>query len=499
MKKTHIAAYTVILLFLVLQPVQAATDKAGEMEAGSWSSNPRYVTFGDYNDHPLVWRVLEVKDSDPGSDGMKTAFLLLDNLLQEINGDVKTSEFGSTNSFPDSVIKEWLNDGENGFMARLGNYQADILDTTYRPGNGMRIWLGGISRDTSKIFLLSAEEVENKNYFENESDRASVGSWWLRSPGLENDTASSVLYFGDIARNGPFVFGSIGIRPAIKIKLSPPSAFIDAPVTYRLTLKVDDENYPVPGAKVTLFSPGKTQGTKYYSNSVGITHFTNVAPGEYTITVSKTGYLTKSENIIVPALPTISLETDRAAIPDKVRFGKYNGAPIEWNVLDIVNGRALLFAGALFPMNFDTKEGSNIWANSSLRDYMNSNKAEGFRQESVFNTAGGFLHETNFTVAETTAIDASASATGDSVFLLSVDEVFSYMTDANMRYFDDKQWLTRTPGSDDTVQLISPDGEHGGSIPAYTRNLLGWVRPAVWVDLSKLTYDEGAKTLVAAP
>ncbi|MCL2768030.1 MAG: DUF6273 domain-containing protein, partial [Synergistaceae bacterium] len=178
--------------------------------------------------------------------------------------------------------------------------------------------------------------------------------------------------------------------------------------------------------------------------------------------------------ITVPSIPVIHLTPDPTALPDKVEFGKYNENPIEWSVLDIVNGKALLFAGALFQEQFDTRERRSEWANSTLRAHLNSN------------AAGGFLQGSNFTAEETAAIDAAASATGDLVFLLSIDEVYKYLPDANMRYNDDKEWLTRTSNGAEDVVAIRPDGEYGGGFEAYTRRQPAWIRPAIWVDLRLL-------------
>jgi hypothetical protein len=454
------------------------------MVAGTWAENPRYVSFGDYNDQRLVWRVLEVKSSDPDFGGAKTAFLLLDELLRGSDGNVEAVEFGSSNSFPNSKISEWLNDGANGFMAGLGAYQADILDTRYSSGNGVRKWAGGSSVGVSKVYLLSVDEANNVKYFANDAERIAANkSWWLRSPGYGKDIAAVVIIVGSVARNGFYVNSKNCVRPALKINLSTSSIFADIPVSYRLTIKTDDGRIPISGAKISLASSRDAQIAESYTDSSGIARFANVTPGEYTIAISKPGYMTKSEHITAPAAPAISLPPDQNSIPGKVRFGKYNGNTIEWDVLDIVNGKALLFAGALFEMYFDN-EGSSAWESSSLRAHLNSVKA------------GDFLSEANFTTAEAAAIDAAMSATGDPVFLLSSSEVYRYLPDAEMRSFNGMNWLMRTPFDGAEVEAISPSGDYC-TIPAYERGIFGWSRPAMWVDLNALTYDSETNTLTA--
>jgi hypothetical protein len=431
--------------------------------------------------------VLEVKDNDSDFSNTKTAFLLLDELLRDKSGNVEARKFGSSNDFPNSEIREWLND-MSGFLADFDVYHDDILDTTYGPDNGNRKWSGGTVNGKSKVFLLGVEEATNNSYFANDTDRAIANkTWWLRSPGYDSDIAALAFGVGRVGRNGSYVENMYAVRPALKINLSPFSEFASVSVSYGLVVKIDDGNNPIPGAKASLALSSTAQSTASFSNSVGITRFANIKPGEYTVTVSKPGYAAELLSITVPGTPSISLTPDSASLPGKVRFGKHNGEPIEWDVLDIVNGRALLLAGTLFDMNFDN-EGSNVWESSTLRAFLNSSAA---------GVITGFLHEDNFTATEAAAIDVAVSATGDAVFLLSSDEVFSFLPDANMRYFGDKTWLTRSPfgESGEDVVVISPDGEYGGAIPANTRNIFAFVRPAMWVDLSILTYDVGINTL----
>jgi hypothetical protein len=475
---------TALVLYLAMAPLPtlSATNNASDMDVGAWTTDPRYMKFGDYNGHPLLWRVLEVKDNDSDFGGVKTAFLLLDDLLRDRSGNQEMMIFDSSNNcFPNSKIKEWLNDGKNGFLANLEAYKEDILDTTYSPDNRPRRWSGNVANGTSKVFLLSVGEAGNNRYFANNDDRVVENiAWWLRSPGFENNIAAFSLSDGGIAKNGNYTDSLCCVRPALKINLSSSSAFASLPVSYGLTVSADAGNNPIPGAKFSL-----TNSLSVYSNTAGMARFASVYPGEYTITVSKPGYITKSEIIAVPEVtkPTISLTIDTLAMPDKVKFGKYNEIPIEWSVLDIVNGKALLLADPLFQSQFDMR-GSSEWASSSLRAQLNGNKA------------GDFLQDSNFSAEESAAVDAAAS--GDSVFLLSREEVFRYLPDANMRRYDDKDWLMRSALNEEDVEVISPDGEYGSGIPAYNRNILAWVRPAMWLDLSGVSHDFSSNTLAPA-
>ena len=476
------------LACLVLTPLAMAADNAGDMPAGTWATNPRFITFGSYNNNPLVWRVLEVKENDLDSNVTKTAFLLLDDLLRDINGNVIMRRYDTlNNSFPNSEIKGWLNDGANGFLNGLITYQADILDTTYRPDNASFEWHGGPASDTSKVFLLSVGEADNESYFIDNSDRAIPNTpWRLRSPGFDDEEiAACIIVTGNVARNGFHISELIGVRPALKINLSPSSAFAPLPVSYGLTVKINDGDSPIACAKISLSTSPAARNTNNFSNSDGIARFSNVTPGKYNVTISKPGYSAETRLITIPSAPVISLTPNPTAIPDRVKFGKYNGNPIEWKVLDIVNSKALLFAGALFLSQFDMATGTNIWEDSSLRVHLNNSDSD----------TEGFLQDANFTAAEAATIDSESSATGDRVFLFSTSEVNYYLPDTNIRWFDDKEWLTRTPFGMDDVEAISPDGEFGDIVEAFDDHMVCWVRPAMWVDLSMLTYDSSTNSL----
>ena len=292
-------------LCLAFATLSMAADNVCDIDAGTWASNPRYITFGGYNGHPLVWRVLEVKDNDLDFNGVKTALLLLDDLLRDKDGNVEMTGFDqSNNNFPNSRIKEWLNDGVAGFLSGLGAYQSDILDTTYGPGNASRKWYGRVVNGASKVFLLSVGEAENKNYFADNAGRVvSNKNWWLRSPGFGGgNIAAIVLNIGDVIRNGFYVDNICAVRPALKINLSPSSIFASLPVSYGLSVKADDGNNPIPGAKVSLFLSPAARNAESFSNSTGEAYFSNVMPGTYTITGSKPGYTTTLETITVPPL-----------------------------------------------------------------------------------------------------------------------------------------------------------------------------------------------------
>jgi hypothetical protein len=235
---------TLCLALCVALPAFADDELAKKLDVGTWTDNPRYLTFGNYNGHALKWRILEVYSD-------KTAFLVLEDVLREKDGTVITMDFDAdtvdspnlgTNNFPASDICLWLN---NTFANSLAPYQAGILDTEYGPDTAFSIehpedkykWHGDKQIGKSKIFLLSVDDVINPKYFaagdkmDNDlsfsanSDRDAGVAYWLRSPGYNSYEAARVVTGGKVLDFGVEVFNSNAIRPALKIDLSSPAIF----------------------------------------------------------------------------------------------------------------------------------------------------------------------------------------------------------------------------------------------------------------------------------
>jgi hypothetical protein len=155
----------------------------------------RWLQFGKY-----IWRVLHVYSYE----GQKHALLLAEE-------PVAIREFDSVNNdWKTSGIRDWLN---NDFYRRAFNEgeKSTIVTRTYRYGGSNE---GSDKEDTSKIFLLSYDEAENKEYFTDDASRvvhrydyfrrgsergSQKVSWWLRSPGSSNDRAALVYSDGYVS------------------------------------------------------------------------------------------------------------------------------------------------------------------------------------------------------------------------------------------------------------------------------------------------------------
>ena len=186
---------------------------------------------------------------------------------------------------------------------------------------------------------------------------------------------------------------------------------------------------------------------------------------------------------------------DGAGVGSTVVFGSYEQGegqvPIEWTVLDRQEDRALLLSKyALDAMPFHEVEDWNVtWADCTLRSWLNGD----------FLT-NAFSEEERARIIPVTNTTANAPDTQDSVFLLSLDELNTYLLEEESRIAEATEYaaaqggrVSRTTGKtywwlrtkatpDDAALIVKYDGtvnEFGDSMEAaiYT------VRPAVWVSL----------------
>ena len=270
---------------------------------------------GGYNIDPIKWRVLE------NADGK--LFLLSDQNL-----DVKPYNSSSTSiTWEKSTIRSWL----NGYEASENNSGTDyssnnfidaafssvekvaIADTYVYNKNNPSYNTSGGNNTTDKIFLLSIEEANNRNYFPNangndsrkSTNTAYVASysgmygasktdhWWLRSPGEDDDYAAFVYAGGRVNSDGYSVdYTTNAVRPAFHLDLNSvlfTSAAVggksangmDSGLTavgnydgneWKLTLLDDSRSFSVtettvsgdPGTTVTLHYSRATTGTNEY-------------------------------------------------------------------------------------------------------------------------------------------------------------------------------------------------------------------------------------------
>ena len=155
---------------------KAVSRDARDLRAGCWADEHRWIAFGEYNGKPLIWRILEVYETDGGSS---EAFLFAEDAVDYMLFD------DSSNDWDSSEIKRRLN------------------EDFYR---------GAFSEQE-----LNVEEAEDKRFFADDSDRAIGDWWWLRSPGNSNGRAADVFSYGEVYSGGDYsVDSERAVRPALK-------------------------------------------------------------------------------------------------------------------------------------------------------------------------------------------------------------------------------------------------------------------------------------------
>ena len=185
----------------------------------------------------------------------------------------------------------------------------------------------------------------------------------------------------------------------------------------------------------------------------------------------------------------------RPYVGQRVAFGKYQGEPISWNVIDVVPGRALLLSTNIIdyrPMSGSS--GDTVWGSSYLRAWLNND----FYNAAFANVNKDLIAATS--VANTMNPKTTTKAgndTWDKVFLLSIAEVERYRQvlsagdmfrptysgfSNNTRPASHKgEWWLRTPGSTrKETSFVEPTGtiNYNG---AACDLLAPGVRPAIWV------------------
>lgn len=192
---------------------------------------------------------------------------------------------------------------------------------------------------------------------------------------------------------------------------------------------------------------------------------------------------------------------------DNITFGSYeqdndtsNGKePIEWIVLDEVDGKVLLLSKmALDNMQYlDGEHTSCTWCNSTVRNWLNGE----FISEAFSDEEKNKICETNVVTDNNERYGTSGGDdSSDKVFLLSYQELFKYFPNSTTcqptayaiehgSYVSSKDdedkgntyWFLRTPGIDQTAVLrVAPDGHAYGDTRVYEECS---IRPAMWIEM----------------
>ena len=168
-------------------------------------------------------------------------------------------------------------------------------------------------------------------------------------------------------------------------------------------------------------------------------------------------------------------------------FGEYNGKPIPWRVLKTTSNETLLLSeNILADKMFNPMTGSNIWRDSSIRNYLNSTESGGFI------TMLPDAVKTSLVATDTTV---GSVATSDKVHLLSNTE-YGVLADTDKNIPIDWWLRSPEPGSSSTAHFAR------SNLTAFAQGVVELefgVRPALAIDQSSpvFTSDSGNGTSTA--
>ena len=197
-----------------------------------------------------------------------------------------------------------------------------------------------------------------------------------------------------------------------------------------------------------------------------------------------------------------------------VTFGNYNGAPIQWYVLDndTINHRIMVLAmDTLEKRPYNTERVNTIWAESTLRSWLNGYSAGENKQGEDYTSSNfistSFTNEERAWIVQTTVVNEDNSEKGtrggmntwDWVFLLSISEVNTLLGKKNedicSKIHCNSSWWLRTLGGS---VFDAASVNNGGNIDYSGMGVdsdLG-VRPALWLNYEKPRPEDPCEAVV---
>ena len=159
---------------------------------------------------------------------------------------------------------------------------------------------------------------------------------------------------------------------------------------------------------------------------------------------------------------------------DTVTFGRYEGQPLEWTILDENDGHVLLFNKYVIAYgSYHNSDDSHYsWENCDLREWLNNT----------------FISKA-FTESERAMIDYAYSEDGceDEVFLLSKGDITNtyLFEDDDARMCGESYSLERDREKASTIDM------YGFTSWKYKSTKGVGIRPAMWVDLNEYLITRG--------
>lgn len=209
------------------------TDPAVPTDTTSaWSGSKVY--FGNYDNNPILFRVLDANTTDYSADG-KTETMLLDSDILFDGRDFDKEK--TDNSWKNSDIKTWVQGtGSSQFMEKFSVIERDaiIASNKQQPSStDGTIFSGGefSCLENDAVFVLDVAELKNTSYGYNNTNDASdnkikllngeAKEWWTRSPlTFQGGGYVSYIRVNGSLNNAGITNGHVfGVSPAMNLDL----------------------------------------------------------------------------------------------------------------------------------------------------------------------------------------------------------------------------------------------------------------------------------------
>jgi biopolymer transport protein ExbD len=169
---------------------------------------------------------------------------------------------------------------------------------------------------------------------------------------------------------------------------------------------------------------------------------------------------------------------------ETIKFGTYKQNDLEWLVLAIENGKALLITkDAISQQPYNTQRIEVTWKTSSIRGWLKGAFYDNFSGEEKQRIVSTLMDNSDNQEFGT----LGGNQTTDEVFLLSIDQANKYFVDDISRTasFNGETcyWWLRSPGEEPSKAANVFDGGFVNSVGYIVDKTDGGVRPAMWIKL----------------
>lgn len=172
------------------------------------------------------------------------------------------------------------------------------------------------------------------------------------------------------------------------------------------------------------------------------------------------------------------------SVGDIVKLGGYPQSgkmdEIEWQVLDMKDGKALLISKRCIDNKPYNEKYENVtWETCTLRKWLNND----FMDNAFGTTLAKYISETELKNPDNSKYNAKGgNDTADKIFLLSIDEANKYFSSDSDRSIHSWWWL-RSPGGDQNYAAYVSSGGNVNTLGSSVLFDYYGVRPAMWINI----------------